>query len=341
MNRTRRIAATAIATSALVAGATTAAASAPPAPPAAPLEELSLNVGYIETSINGGGVVAVANDLELWDKYSLDVNLVPFTNGPTQIQAMQSGDIDVGYIGGGAVWLPATGQATIIVPNEASVGEKILAQPDSGVVTMEDLAGMSIGVPEGGSGEMILGLALDSAGMSDADVEKQFLDPPSVVTAFVSGSVDAAAIWSPLTDQILEAVPDAVVVAQNADYPDTTFLGGWVASNEAIDEKSEEIVRFLMVYADANDFRVDDTDAQIALHSEFSGVPEDQVAGQAAVSQWEDSETILEHNADGTTFARFESLQEVFVTIGRMDAVTPAEDFVNTELFAAAMDARW
>jgi len=348
MTINRRIVMGAVAASAVIAATGVASASTPPAstPGAAAtapadLEELSLNVGYIDTSINGVGLIAIADELELWDKYALDVNLIPFTNGPTQIQAMQSGDIDVGYIGGGAVWLPATGQATIIVPSEASVGEKIIVQPDLGVETMEDLAGMNVGVPEGGSGEMILGLALDSAGMTVDDIERSFLDPPSVVSAFVSGNIDAAAIWSPLTDQILEVVPDAVVVAQNSDYPDTTFQGAWVASNEAFEDKADAVTRFLMVYADANDFRVADTEAVVELTSEMSGVPIEQVAGQASVSVWEDSETILDHNEDGTTFDRFESLEEVFVIIGRMEEAAPAADFVNTQLFADAMEQRW
>ena len=239
-------------------GATTAVAAPAAGTHPAALEPLELNVGYIDTSINGAGVIAVADHLELWDKYGLDVELIPFTNGPTQIQAMQSGDIDVGYIGGGAVWLPASGQATIIAPSELSNGDVVIASADSGATSMEDLAGMSIGVPEGGAGELMLSLALTSAGMTDEDIEKVVLDPPSIVTAFVSGQIDAAAIFSPLSDQIFEATPDSVVVAENSDYPETPFLGAWVASNPAVEEKPEALVRFLAVYAEANDFRISD-----------------------------------------------------------------------------------
>lgn len=316
------------------------AGSASATTPDEPLETLKLNIGYIDTSINGVGVIAIANELDLWDEYALDVNLIPFTNGPTQIQAMQSGDIDVGYIGGGAVWLPASGQATVIVPSETSDGERIIVQPDAGVESMEDLAGMSVGVPEGGSGEMILALALDSEGMEPDAVERVYLDPPSIVTAFVSGQIDAAGIFSPLSDQILQAVPDAVVVAQNSDYPDTAFIGAWVASNDAITDKPEALVRFLQVYADANDYRVADSESTVELTSAESGVPAEQVAGQAAVSNWVYSDQILANNDDGTTFAQFESLEAVFVTIGRLDEVVPAEEFVNTELFAQAMEER-
>ena len=102
-------------------------------PSEATRERVSLNVGYIDTSINGVGVIATANELKLWEKYGIDVTLTPFTNGPTQIQAMQANQIDVGYIGGGATWLPATGQATIIVPSEVSLGDVVLARAGSGV----------------------------------------------------------------------------------------------------------------------------------------------------------------------------------------------------------------
>lgn len=318
----------------------TSAAADEPAEEPAELEEVKLNIGYIDTSINGVGVIAIANELGLWDEYAIDANLIPFTNGPTQIQAMQSGELDIGYIGGGAVWLPASGQATVITPSEASIGERVIAAADLNATSMEDLRGKKVGVPEGGSGEMILALALDSAGMTMDDIEPIVLDPPSIVSAFVSGSVDAAAIFSPLSDQILESAPDSTILAQNTDYEDTVFLGAWVANNDAMTEKRDEIVRFLSLYADVNDFRVGDVEATVQYASDESGVPPEQLAGQASVSQWWPTEEILANNADGTTFTWFEGLEQVFVTTGRLEQVNPAADWVNTELLAEAAELR-
>ena len=185
-------------------------------------DRVSLNVGYIDTSVNGVGVIAVANELGLWEEAGIDVTLTPFTNGPTQIQAMASGSLDIGYIGGGATWMPASGQATIITPNESTFGDYLIASPESGATSMSDLKGLSVGVPDGGSGEMILSLALEEAGLTFDDIERVPLDPPSVVSAFVSGQIDVAAIFSPLSDQIFESVPDAVVLANNRDFPETS-----------------------------------------------------------------------------------------------------------------------
>ena len=43
---------------------------------------VSLNIGYIDTSINGVGVIAAANKLDLWKKAGINAKLVPFTNAP-------------------------------------------------------------------------------------------------------------------------------------------------------------------------------------------------------------------------------------------------------------------
>ncbi|MCK2025602.1 ABC transporter substrate-binding protein [Microbacterium sp. SSW1-47] len=342
--RTRRAAVAAAAVTALTIALSACTGSAEPAPSSdaggEAREPVSLNVGYIDTSINGVGVIAAANELGLWEKYGLDVTLTPFTNGPTQIQAMQAGQIDVGYIGAGATWLPATGQATVIVPSETSLGDVVLARPGSGVEDPKDLKGQRVGVPEGGSGEMILALTLLEAGLTFDDVERVVLDPPSVVSAYVGGQIDIAAIFSPLSAQILDSVPDTVTVADNASFPETSFLGSWVASNEAVDGKADAVQRFLEVYAEVNDYRIDDTEQVVEWASAASGAPVDQLTQQASISGWTPSDEILANNEDGTTFEQYESIMRVFVQSGRMEDMTDPASFVNTELFAAAMKDR-
>ena len=331
-----------------VALALSACSTSTPAPPtdtstsaatSTPRETLKINVGYIDTSINGVGIIAAANKLDLWKEAGLDVTLVPFTNGPTQITAMQAEQIDVGYIGGGATWLPATGNAVVIAPSEMSQGDVVLAQGDSGIKTPQDLKGAKIGLPEGGSGEMILALTLEKAGLTDADVEKVYLDPPSVVSAFVSHQIDVAAIFSPLSNQILDALPNTVTVSNNAAFPKTQFLGSWVASNGAAANKQDALERFLEVYIKANDYRISNTADVVKWASEESGAPVDQLTGQAAISTWTPSAQIEKNNQDGTTYDQFASLVDVFVKIGRMDAKTDPKNWVNVDLFSKALAA--
>lgn len=308
------------------------------APAADGRERVQLNVGYIDTSINGVGLISVANDRKLWDQAGIDVKLTPFTNGPTQIQAMAAGSLDVGYIGGGATWMPASGQAVIIAPSEATYGDFLLASPKSGAKTLQDLKGKRVGVPDGGSGEMILNLALNKAGLTVDDITRVPLDPPAVVSAFVSGQIDVAAIFSPLSDQIRESVKDTVVLANNRDFPETTFLGAWVASPQAASGKQEALQRFLEVYIQANDYRKAEPGKTVELAAAASGAPAKQLQGQVDNLQWYTSDEMLADNTSGKTRERFAALQKLFLQLGRLKTETPVEQWVNVDLFAKAKE---
>lgn len=307
---------------------------------AAARPKVSLNIGYIDTSINGVGVIATANKLDLWNKAGIDAKLIPFTNGPTQIQAMAAGSLDVGYIGGGAMWMPASGQAVIITPNESTFGDYVLARPDANIKTVTDLRGRKVGVPDSGSGEMILSLALGKAGMSFSDIQRIPLDPPNVVSAFVSGQIDAAAIFEPIVSQIRGRVPGTVVIANNKDFPGNEFVGAWVASNQAAAGKGEAITRFLEVWQQVNDYRIKNTKEIVQWASAASGAPAAQLQSQADALQWWSSAQILADNKSGVTRKRIAALQELFVKLGRIKTPASPDSFINTAYYDKAMEAR-
>src|SRR5690349_10978067 len=113
----------------------------------------TVNFGYIG-DFNGTSLLAVADDQKLWQKHGLEAKTKVFTNGPLQIQALGTGDLDFGYIGPGAIWLPASGQAKIVALNTLGQADRVVAQP--GIDSIEDLRGKTVAFPEGTSGDMIL-----------------------------------------------------------------------------------------------------------------------------------------------------------------------------------------
>ena len=93
----------------------------------------------------------------------LQPDLEVFTNGPIQIQAFGSGSLDFGYVGPGALWLPASGRAKVIAIDDLGQADRVMAR--AGIRTMTELKGKKVGVPEGTSGDMLLRLALRKQGM--------------------------------------------------------------------------------------------------------------------------------------------------------------------------------
>jgi NitT/TauT family transport system substrate-binding protein len=294
----------------------------------------TLNIGYIP-DVHGGGLVSVANKQGFWKQAGVDPNLQQFTDGPTQIQAMAGGDLDIAYIGPGATYMPASGQAVVITLDSLNTeGDFLIGQP--GIDSVADIQGKKVGVPEGTSGDMILTLALQRAGLSRNDIKVVPLDPPTVPSAFVSGEVDVAATWEPFAEEIRSQVPNAHMLATNSDFfPKYGFPQMWVASNELVEERPDDVKRFLTAFVLANDYRAEHPTQTVEWTATLADVPAAGLAAQEAGTEWMTSEQIIAANK-GSTSRWMKGLQRLSVQFGAMDQVVPPQDFVNTQLLQKA-----
>ncbi|MEK8174851.1 ABC transporter substrate-binding protein [Streptomyces sp. M19] len=102
--------------------------------------------GYI-ADYNGASLLAIADERGLWKKRGLTAEPKVFVNGPIQIQALGTGNLDYGYIGPGAMWLPASGKSRIIAIDTLTYADRVIARP--GITSVEGLKGKKVGVPEG------------------------------------------------------------------------------------------------------------------------------------------------------------------------------------------------
>ncbi len=297
----------------------------------------SLRIGYIE-DVHGGGLVAVADEQGYWEEAGVDPDLQSFTDGPTQIQAIGAGELDFGYIGPGALWLPASGQATVVTIDSLSFGDTIIARPDD-VGSLEELGGKRVGAPEGTSGEMILNLALERAGLTREDIEFVPITPEAAVTAFVSGDIDATCPFPPGAFEVLNQVPDAKILVSTQDFqPEYTFPEVWVANNDLIEEDPGAVKAFLRAFALANDWRAAHVSETVTLTAELSNTPEDGNRFLAEKTKWLTSKEIVEANESGDTFDWMNGLQGLFVDMGQLDGERPPEEFVDVDLLSQAVE---
>ena len=83
-----------------------------PAEEAPAVEPVNLNIAYMP---NYGSLWSIENAIAqgYLEEEGITVNLTEFADGPTIIAAMESGSIDLGYIGQGAHKICINGQATI------------------------------------------------------------------------------------------------------------------------------------------------------------------------------------------------------------------------------------
>ena len=87
----------------------------------------TVDFGYIG-DYNGVSLLAIAKKQGLWKKAGLTAKVKAFNDGPVQVQALGAGDLDFGYIGPGAMWLPASGKAKVVSVNTLAYADRVMAQ---------------------------------------------------------------------------------------------------------------------------------------------------------------------------------------------------------------------
>ncbi|HEY3514377.1 MAG TPA: aliphatic sulfonate ABC transporter substrate-binding protein [Kribbella sp.] len=293
-----------------------------------------VNFGYI-ADYNGTSLLAIAKDQKLWQKHGLKANTKVFTNGPLQIQALGTGDLDFGYIGPGAFWLPASGQAKVIAINTLGNADRVIAR--SGTTSIDQLRGKTVGVPEGTSGDMILTLALEKAGMTKNDVKVVNMDASTIVSAFASKKIDAAGFWYPAIATIKKQVPDLTELAKNSDFESqVSFPTAFVAGNDVVSGQQDKTTKTIAVLRDAIAYRSANPDKSIELTAKMLNMPVDQVKADAGNVKVLSLDELDAKTKDGTIDKWLNGMADYFVQAGKLKKKTEAKTYYTGDLFTGA-----
>lgn len=294
---------------------------------AAEAEPITLNIAYMP---NYGSLwsVAAAQAQGFMEEEGIKLNLVSFADGPTIIAAMESGSIDIGYIGQGAHKLCVNGQAKIFALFHISNGDAVIGGPS--VKTMEDLKGKKVAYSSGTSSEDILNNTLTKAGMTMSDIQAVDMDASGIVTAMISGGVDACATWSPNSLKIMEEIPEATKLADNMTFKDTTVsLASWIVTPKYAEENQDTILRFTKALFKGMDYAADDHYEETAKAvADITKTDEASVFDQRGDADWLTGKEVSEGAADGTVENYYKIQQENFIAGGQVEKEVPVADYV-------------
>ena len=242
---------------------TQAAAPAETEAAAPAVEEVTLNVAYMPNYSSLVEVVT-ASEMGYFAEEGITVNLVEFADGPTIIAAMENGSIDIGYIGSGAHKLCIAGRAKIFAFAHCGNGDAVMGLKSHGVETAADLKGKIVGYCAGTSSEAILQKTLASADLTMDDITAMEMDASGIVSAMVSGSLDACALWSPSSLLVAEQVGDDVVtIANNLTFADqSASVSSWIVMEKYAAENEDILERYLRALYQAKDYRANPENAR-------------------------------------------------------------------------------
>lgn len=150
----------------------------------------------------------VAQERGDFRKAGLDVQAKSFAAPGEGLVPLLNGDLDAHLTTADAVILKsaqAPGKFRIVQLIDTSAGADAVLGSVPQVTSPADLKGKRIAATVGECNEILLLKALESAGLTEKDVEIVNMDPDAAGTALKAGQVDAAVTWEPWISQLVGA----------------------------------------------------------------------------------------------------------------------------------------
>lgn len=200
------------------AAASTGESTSDPIPPGTVLR-VADQLGGLEVPLRLAGEL---------DDVPYEIEWSSFASGPLVNEAIAAGEVDLGPMGDTpAILSQASGLDTVVVAVRESSGKgaTIIANPGAGIETLADLAGHTVAYTTGTSAHGFVLRALDSAGLTEDDIDQVDVPITDVATVLDNGDADAAAVYEVFKPAFLASNPDAVEVVSLTDLvPNYSFL---------------------------------------------------------------------------------------------------------------------
>lgn len=169
-----------------------------------------------------------------------------FNAGPSLVEALFAGEIDIGYVGPGpalAAHARSKGQGIRVIAGAAANGVLIVARKDSGISTIADLKGKRIATPQHGNTQDIAARHYLSAELGEKNDNNILPVPNAEQSGMMSrGQIDVA--WAPEPwGSRLVAETGATIVAEEKDlWPGKQFSLAVVVTTPEFLEKHPDVV---------------------------------------------------------------------------------------------------
>ncbi len=268
-----------------------------------------------------------------------------FGSGTEVIAAMASGDVQLAELGSSPLAIGTSQGLDIqlfMIAEGLGTAESLIATKASGIAKLEDVKGKRIAVPVGSTAHYSLMGALAHAGIPETDITIMNLPADQIAAAWDSGQVDAAFIWEPVQNQILQTGTFIVGADQTAAWGFPTF-DGWVVNKDFAAANADAMVAFAKTLDEVNKAYLADPAAwsadsdPVKKIAEMTGAAPDQVPGILKGFTFIPLADQLSPTWLGGAAANMKTTADFLVKAGRIDAaVDDYSGFVNTAIAEAA-----
>ncbi len=241
--------------------------------------DVTVKIGTMDL-VNGD---LIARYEDLYEQLlGVDVEIVSFDSGSDVNTALASGSIDISELGSSPTALGISNgleYEVIWIGDVIGSAETLVATEESGVTSVEDLAGKTVATPFASTAHYSLLNALELAGLSETDVTVLDMQPDDIYAAWLRGDIDAAYVWYPVLSELQETGVNITDSAQLADQRIiTTDLV--VARTEFAEQYPEILENYIKVQIQANEVLLDDPETAATEIASVLEISEEDAADQ-------------------------------------------------------------
>jgi NitT/TauT family transport system substrate-binding protein len=176
-----------------------------------------------------------------------------FGAGPSLVEALFAGEVDVGYVGPApvlAAHAQSKGRALRVIAGAAANGVVVVARKDAGIANLRDLAGKRLATPQLGNSQDLSARHFLRAELGQRDLGSVLPYATAEHASLLArGQVDASWVVEPWATRLVDE-SGAVVVAEERDlWPGRRFTQSLVvASTEVLREHPDVVERLLAAH---------------------------------------------------------------------------------------------
>ena len=185
-----------------------------------------------------------------------------FNAGPAEIEALFSGEVDIGYIGPGPAingYTKSKGDLQIIA-GATDAGAILVTRKDLVLKNVGELSGKRVAVPQfGNTQDLSLRHILQENGLKDTTkggtVEIRQADNPDIKTLLDNGEIDAALVPEPWGARLVSEVKANVLLNDKQVWRDGNYTTAVVvARTEFIKDHPDVIEKFLRTHVELTEY---------------------------------------------------------------------------------------
>jgi len=218
----------------------------------------TIRVAYFPNLTHSQALIGLARG-DFADALGPQVQIDPkaFNAGPSVIEALFAGEIDLAYIGPNPAvngYVRSMGEALRVVAGATSGGAAFIVRPEAGIISPGDLSGKRIATPQLGNTQDVAlraYLARNQLAPTEKGGTVQVIptDNPQILDLFRRGEIDGAWVPEPWATRLIVEGGGELFVDERSLWPEGRFITALViVRTEFLQEHPDLVQRWLQAH---------------------------------------------------------------------------------------------